>query len=702
MALIGTLRDKAGIGLVVFVFVAISAFILGDIFSGNSNIMRWGADKVGTIAGKEITKKEFDATVLQMEEQYRQRAQRDPGEREMIGIRQQAWELLIAKYAFQPQFEKVGITVTQEEQLDMIEGVNIEEGLRQAFVNPQTGEFDRAMMQNYISQARSNQNSQEYLRLKMYADNLAPARARIKYENLILKTGYVTKAEAERAYHAQEDVAELKYLYVPFFAISDSAAQVSDSDLKDFYQKNIERFKTEATRDIKYVSVPVVPSAQDSAIVQDKLAKALEAFRTTSNDSAVAYQYSLSNTPFEKYNNGTLPTFINRDSLVEGKVIGPIVDGDSYKIVKVSKVTNDTVSYASARHILITWTDSTDAAKADAKTRANNVLDAIKKGADFAGQASAFSQDQSNAQRGGDLGWFANNGTMVKPFEDAIFGATKAGLLNEVVETQFGYHIIDVTNPKTNRAYQLAIVEEQIIPLDASISAAFTKAEALATASDVEDFEAKAKEQGLTVLEAKSIRASDRGVSSLGEARAVVQWLYREAKTDKVSQVFELEGQNVVAVMTGEIKKGHRPFESVKNEITPEVQKIVKGKAIAAKLNGLKGTLDEIAAGFGKEATVYTSSNVRLSGNGLPPAVNYDPVAVGVSFSLENGKRSQPFNGENGVLIVELQNKTVAPAIENYTPYSQQLLQSLNMAGYSISEAIKEKSDIEDERYKFN
>ena len=58
MALIGTLRSKAGIWLVVFVFVAISAFILGDIFSGNSNITRWGADKVGSIAGKEISKKE--------------------------------------------------------------------------------------------------------------------------------------------------------------------------------------------------------------------------------------------------------------------------------------------------------------------------------------------------------------------------------------------------------------------------------------------------------------------------------------------------------------------------------------------------------------------------------------------------------------------------------------------------------------------
>jgi peptidyl-prolyl cis-trans isomerase D len=702
MALIGTLRNKAGTWAAVFVFVAIAAFTLGDIFSGNSNIMNWGRDKIGTIAGTEITKKEFDATIAQMEEQYRQRMQRDPGEREMIGVRQQAWELLIAKYAFQPQFEKVGIQVTEEEALDMIKGVNIDEGIRQAFVNPQTGEFDRALLQNYLARANENPESPEFVRFDAYASNLKPARARIKYENLILKTAYVTKAESEHAYHAQQDVAEVKYLYVPYFAVSDSAVTVTDADLNDFYKKNIERFKTETTRDIKYVAVPVVPSAQDSAVVQDKLSKALEAFRTTSNDSATAYQYSLSTNPYETYNHGTLPPFLNRDSLTEGKVIGPVVDGDTYKVVKVSKIFNDTVSYASARHILITWADSTEAGKKEAKDRALNVLKAIQGGASFVDQARVYSQDQSNAQRGGDLGWFPNNGTMVKSFEKAIFGATKPGLINEVVETQYGYHIVEVTNAKTNKAYKLAIVEEQIIPLDNTIGEAFRKAESLVKASDVEEFEAIAKQQGLVVLEAKAIRSSDRGISNLGEARSVVQWLYREAEEDKVSQVFELDGQNVVAIMTGEIKKGYRPLEAVKNDITPEVQKIVKGRIIAEKLNGLKGSLEEIATGFGKEASVYNASDVRLSSNGIPPALSYDPVAVGTSFSLENGKRSKPFNGENGVLIIELQNKTVAPETQDLASFKMQLQQSANNGGFNISEAIKDNSEIEDERYKFN
>ena len=79
----------------------------------------------------------------------------------------------------------------------------------------------------------------------------------------------LTKAEAEREYHVQTDVAEGKYLYVPFYAVSDSAIQVTDDALKAYYNKNIERYKTEESRDIKYVSIPVEPSSDDTLAVLD-------------------------------------------------------------------------------------------------------------------------------------------------------------------------------------------------------------------------------------------------------------------------------------------------------------------------------------------------------------------------------------------------------------------------------------------------
>ena len=90
MALIGTLRNKMGTWVVVFVFVAIAAFILGDIFSGNSNILNWGRNKVGEIGGREISFEEFQSVIREREANYFLQFNREPGEREMPTIRQQA------------------------------------------------------------------------------------------------------------------------------------------------------------------------------------------------------------------------------------------------------------------------------------------------------------------------------------------------------------------------------------------------------------------------------------------------------------------------------------------------------------------------------------------------------------------------------------------------------------------------------------
>src|SRR5688572_27790434 len=150
MALIGTLRNKAGTWAAVFVFVAIAAFTLGDIFSGNSNILNWGRNSVGEIGGKEISYDEFQAVVAEREQLFALQNGREPADRDMIGLRQQAWDQLIARYAVEPEFSKVGVVVTKEEVLDMIEGTNINPTIQQSFTNPQTGEFDRTQLNRFI------------------------------------------------------------------------------------------------------------------------------------------------------------------------------------------------------------------------------------------------------------------------------------------------------------------------------------------------------------------------------------------------------------------------------------------------------------------------------------------------------------------------------------------------------------------------
>lgn len=701
MALIGTLRERMGTWVVVFVFVAIAAFILGDFLSGNSNILNWGRNSVGEIAGREISIDEYQNAIQEREASFIASNGMEPSERDMISIRQQAWDMLVARHAITPQIQKVGVKVSNAEFRDMIDGKNVFDGIRQAFVNQATGEFDRNQLNMYLSQIASMPpNDPNRLRWTAFEKDLIPARERIKYENLLLKTTYVTKAEAEREYHSQTDVAEVKYLYVPYYTSPDTTA-VADSDLQDYYNKNKERFRTEATRSIKYVVISVAPSSADSARVREDLARDIDAFKNSQQDSIYATNNSDGPDAFGTYSRGNLPPFIEEDQLTEGNVIGPVLDGDTYRIVKVSKVFKDTTESARASHILIRSTDASDAAKAEAKEKARSILAEIKKGADFAEKAREHGTDGTR-DRGGDLGWFTK-GRMVKPFEDAVFSMSKAGLVNDVVETDFGYHIIKVTEAKTNAAYKIAVIERQIVPSDESLNDFYRTAENFQSGlSSISEFEKRAREQGFVVQEAKDIQAGDRRIGSLGEAREIVKWLFRDASVGKVSEIFDVDDQHVVAVMTEKVEAGYRPLAAVKAQITPEVRKQRSAKRIIEKLKSASGsTLEEVAAAYGNDANVYSSSDLRLSATSLPTA-GFDPKAIGAAFALESGKRSQPIEGENGVLIFEVQNKTVAPELPEYSSYKTQLEQSATtLGGMNIAEAIKEKSEIEDERYKF-
>ena len=94
-----------------------------------------------------------------------------------------------------------------------------------------------------------------------------------------------------------------------------------------------------------------------------------------------------------------------------------------------------------ARHILIAKNTP------DARAKADALLAELKGGANFEALAKEKSEDKGSGARGGDLGLFAR-GRMVKPFEETAFALTSPGQLSEVIETQFGFHVIQLVEKK--------------------------------------------------------------------------------------------------------------------------------------------------------------------------------------------------------------------------------------------------------------
>ena len=120
-----------------------------------------------------------------------------------------------------------------------------------------------------------------------------------------------------------------------------------------------------------------------------------------------------------------------------------------------------------AQHILfMVGPGATEEEQAEVEARAEAVLDSVEGGADFAEMARRHSEDGS-AATGGDLNFFSR-GDMVPPFEEAAFALQDSGdVTSELVETQFGYHIIRLTGRRTgeamdtSRARQLMMRERQ-------------------------------------------------------------------------------------------------------------------------------------------------------------------------------------------------------------------------------------------------
>jgi len=702
MALMNTLRIKMGKVVVGMISLAILSFVLTDLLGGQNSIFLGGNDRtVGEIAGESVDVEEYQKLVENMKLNYRNNFGRSPGETEERTLRDQAWQYLIIEKAFTKIYVDAGVEVGNEELFDMVQGKNVSPDIQQIFINPATGQFDKERLIQTIASLNTTPQGRE-----QWADferNLIPGRLRIKYDNLMMRTSFSTKQEGERAYQNQTAVAEAKYLYVPFYAMSDSSVTVSDAEMNAYINDNADDFKVSWSRSVKFVSFPIVPSSEDSLSYRDELRDLKEEFQTAKEDSVYARVITDRDPFFAEYAINELPPILqsNLNILNKGDVIGPYLENNDYVLFKISDVFEGPTGYAKASHILIKWDDESTEAKAKARSEASAILRDLKAGADFAETAKDNSKDGGSAIRGGDLGWFDSE-KMVEPFSDAVFKASRVGLIANIVESEFGYHIIKVTETPSYTKYKIAMIRREILSSDETRDKAFRKADYFAgTSSNANDFTTNAANDTLVVLEAEDIEQNDYNVPQLGSARQIVSWLFNTAEEGQVSSVYEIGDQYVIALMTGEVEEGTADLAPVKLEVEKKVKDEKIGQLIVDKLAGLEGTIDERAAAFGDDVSVYESSELSLNSYSLP-SVGTAPEAVGSLFAMNNGDFSKPILTENGVVVLNLINLTRAPEIADYTSYKYTLEQTMeSRASFYISESINDWAAIEDSRYKF-
>jgi peptidyl-prolyl cis-trans isomerase D len=704
MALINKIREKSGVAVTVIAISLILFMVGGDLLGPNSLLGGNDNQTVGEIAGKEINIKDFQSRVDGFRQNYEAQSGRSLNEGELAGLRDQAWNQFVVDIAYKKQYDKLGLTVTDDELYDMVQGNHISPSILQAFSDPTTGRFDKNAVINYLKNLKTLPLEQQKS-WENFEKSLREERTRTKYENMLRLSTYTPKAQAEKEYVAQNTKANLRYLYVPYFSVVDTTIKVTDAQLQDYLSAHKKEYKGTDTRSIEYVTFPVQPAKDDSAALYNEIKELARGLATAQSDSAFAAMNSDIPMPINQ-SYATMSDQLKEavKTFVPGGVYGPYREGNTYYIYKYGGTRADTVSSAKASHILIRAENQSDSAKTAARVKAEGILAQIKAGANFEALAATSSADPGSAQRGGDLGYFQNNGAMVKPFEEAVFSASAPGLIPHLVESQFGFHIIKVTAPKSNTLYRIAAIGKTIAPSQATRDEAYRRADEFANAvKSREQFEeAVKKNKALVLANANRIPESATNINAIQNAREIVRWAFKEdTKTSTVSPVFETEEQYVVAVLTSKSDAKDVKVDDFRDELTTKVRNQIKAEQITAKLKGATGSLEDMAKKYGAGALVESASDISLA-TGFLTSAGFDPIALGKAFGLKAGQKSGVFTGENGVFVMELVSKTDAPKIADFTQYKTQLTQSLeSRMSYLVNEAIRENAKIEDRRAKF-
>jgi len=312
-----------------------------------------------------------------------------------------------------------------------------------------------------------------------------------------------------------------------------------------------------------------------------------------------------------------------------------------------------------ASHILIRTEGKDEAA---AKAKAEDVLKQAKAGADFGALAKKYSEDEVSAKNNGDLDYIAR-GKMVPEFDQVAF-TMQAGQISDLVKTQFGFHIIKLTDKKPGTTRTLAELRPQLTD-QLSYERAQAQAGDLAASlekqiSKASDLDKVAKAQGLTVQES-GFFARDEPILNLGPSPEAASRAF-EMKTGDVSPALRTSRGFAFISLVAKQDPYAPKLDEVKDKVRDEVVKqkarelsAQKATEVAAKL---KGSPDfEKAA---KAAGVEAKTTELIARDAPIPDLGVAPAVEDAAFKMAVGTVSDPIAVANGAAVIKVVEKQEA------------------------------------------
>ena len=515
-----------------------------------------------------------------------------------------------------------------------------------------------------------------------------------KYNQLLSKTLTANSLDAKMNYEAGKNNVDVAYVVQPYFTIPDSTVKVSDSDVKNLYNKRKEQFKQEESRSIGYIAFSVIPSKEDFKEAETWINRLSEEFKTTADVPGLVNSNSDIMYDGRNYSLATIPASLKDFAFGNptGAVMGPVFQNNTYTMARVMEAGIMQSDSVKLRHIYLT---TNDASKTD------SLIAAIKSGADFAQLALKFSAVKQTAEKGGEIGWITDGVGFDKEITTAAFSKG----INEVftIKNAQGVQIMQVTEKTAARPkVKLAILERKVVPTSKTVSIFYNDAKQFVSGVTNKDkFESKAKEKGLIVRQANEILATSDKISDIQQSRQVVRWAFENDK-GAVSDVFDCGNIFVVAVNNEINKKGFASFEKVSAQLKSELIRDKKAETIITNLTALVSktpTLEGLAAALKTEIKDAPGVNFNAFQFGV---AGMEPAVIGKVTTLPLNKISAPIKGVAGVYVVLPKNIVPNPAPYDAKMQIMQLNSRMSYSlAYSVLQSIKDKADITDNRLNF-
>ena len=683
MAVLEKIRVKFGILITVLVALALLSFIL-DPQTLRSAADRFSSDnKVGSMNGKSVSYKTFYDQLNTYTEIAKMMGQNPSSEEQHSQLRDAAWQSIFENEVFIPKATAAGLSVGDEEMLDLTQGGDISPVLlQQGIFNDQNGMFSREALANFVQSIDADETGQYAGLWSFLEENVYRERLFAKYASLIEKSEVLSDLEKNRMLSESNVTADVDYVFVPM-AYADTSVTVSSDEIRKYYNDRKEQFQQPANRDIEYVMWEVVPSAQDFADTKEEFDTLLEEFKTADNLKNFVTLHSDS-----KFN----PYYFTEEQLSAtpefaqtafhepvGNVSPVLTEENAYAAMRVNAVR----MMADSAHVYYKTFPLSQEADADAFV---------------AEQLRKVDTDQFT-----ELGWVTQDGLMSNGLNDlnGVFDNPQKVFKAKMTGSQaiFALYVPERTKPL--KKVQIATLYKNVLPSDDTYRDYQMKAVEFADACDgkLANFQKLAQEQDLPVIPINNMVQSNRRIGPADNAREVVSWVFdKKTKAGDVSDLKIVDNKYYfVTAVTKVRKEGYLDINEAANQIRTllSAQKSIDKKLAEVRTQTAGMTsLEQVAETLG--TTVSHAPGLSF---GSTQYGQNDPAFIGAVAAAPEGVL-QSVGGTIGVYVFQVlernsgnffSDKDAATQLSRKATYHNNILQRV----------IANEADIKDNRARF-